>query len=994
MIGSLFRKRDSFYNNSPSPTSPSSPNLQNTSSLLSPSPSFPFTASSLDNDTSPNIHNNRNSSSSGHNSRGINNNNGKSDFINPLNLNLNSNSGSNHNHSNGLHKMATQEIDNLSNESNLHMPSLYGLNPNSSSPLPSTKLSDKLNGFRMVIIQDAGIRKKQPLFDSAVSYNMNFKMVPQKLNKKLYHSINELSLYMFGCYGMPISENNMTTKLHYLPSLTGMHSSVLITRLFSIDSSFQLKPHKISEHSSDWEPHPILSTDELPLCENFSVRFSIGIILPVSLSIESARDEITQNWLQISECLLSLQNVIVSKLRANHLSNINNSKYKKSISQSSNSSITNFSEDQNNQAKLNFNIYCLQSEYELYQELASFLKRIISLLEIPRLFIDLKHSNQSLINWASTLSLWLELKDGRVYCQSDQDVHSPPPSTGEFINPIASTDSSQSLKYLASLISIFLPLRNEMFGSNNYESIKSKVRIVVGTSNPIVSQKLIFILAGILGYEKFSEIYDSLQNSDVFTSHKSLIVSNSAPIPQVKHESNFVLQNVQTRNNALFVDIPPNNLEHNSIKSSPLTISHSPSVSTISANIKSQRIPIPSLQRTSSYASLQNLSSSYSKSIQNSIGSQTSSSSWRNNFGSFMDRWKNSITSSPTTQFSQPLFHSSTTQTPSPNMEYDEFPWFPHRRSTNMLSSSPASFTSTHTSNTQNTNKYSLTNNSIINTYKAHDNYKINRSTNNLLGTKFHNIVDSIDSEISSIINGDFDSNVIDSDPSVLDVTMKSNNFSEMNASTEIQLPMLAGYISQFRPEFNMLSCPVNTLVDELFIESLKNDLKFLNVNQSDIYFVNLGMRCVNVCQMKSHDKNRLHDSNKLYVTPTNGTDFANNDLPLHDSKSNSKKSNLTKSLESGLEYHSKRIFSPSKPSTSNAPLKILSSLCQENVNVIDEILGKIAFIINEFFHEINTNSYDTDFMIAKEEKCCNSIRVLILELITTVDSHGTPNLC
>jgi hypothetical protein len=982
-----------------------SPSSLSTSSTVSPvkssdipsSDSFQFASSSLDNNNNTNNNSNNitttTTTNNNNNNNNINHSSSSSSFSNPnLNISPLNSTSVNSNH-NGLHKITVQEADKLSDQSNLYMPSLYGLKPNSNSPTPSVKLSDRLNGFRMTIIEDAGLRKKQPLFDSAVPYNINFKMIQQKLNKKLYHSINELSLYMFGCYGMPISENNMTTKIHYLPSLPNMNSSVLITRLFSLDSSFKLKPHKLADNSSDWEPHPILNTDELPLYENSSIRFSIGIVIPVSTSINSVRDEITQNWSEITESLLALQNMVVLKLK-----NIfNSTKCKKSQIQSSpqhNMMLHNFSQNsnglQNKPNKLNFSLYCLQSDVELYQELAAFLTRIISLLEIPRLFIDLKHSNQSLINWASTLSLWLELKDGRIYTHNDHDSHSSPPSSSHsyFNNQITTDNSPESMKYLASLLSIFLPLRNELFDDDNInENINHKIRVVIGTGNPIVSQKLIFILVGILGYQKFADLYDCFQDSNLSISRKNSIETDKISIPDAtpKNDSNITL--VQTKS-SLLIDIPPNNFE-SSFKSSPLCMQHSPSVSTISASVQTQRIPVPSLNRTSSYASLQNLSSSYNNTITNSFGSQTSSSSWRNNFGSFMDRWKTSITPSPTaSQFSQPLSYSSRTQTPSPNLtEYDEYPWYMNKKSANVLSSSPApSFVSLNTSSTHQTNRFTLTNNPIINTYLANDNYKINRTTNNLLGKKYQNIVESINSEISLIMNGDFDSNVFNFDKSVLDVELKSNDVKKVDSLTEIPLPMLAGFISKYRPEFNMLSCPNNSSLENILIKSLKNDLKISKLNESNIYFVDLGLRRVNLCQMKSKDKKKMDETNELYVTKSNFKEENNFGLPP--SKPDLKKSNLTKSMESGLEYHSYNIFTPYKSALPNTQIPMISSLTQTNVNAIDSILEKIACIINNFFYEINTQNFDSDVIIDKETKCCDSIRDLISELIATSDSQ------
>lgn len=874
------------------------------------------------------------------------------------------------------------------------MPSLYGLSPNCHLPISSTKLYDKSSCCRMVIIQDAGIRKKQPIFDSAVSYNKNFSIMQQKLNKKIHHSINELSLFMFGCYGIPISENNMTTKMHYLPSLVNMPASVLITRLFSLDSSFTLKPHKLSDSTSDWDPHPILQTDELPLYENSSIRFSIGIIIPISPSIEAVRDEITENWFQISESLLKLQNLIAYKLKQINKSQMKNRKQSSQQTQTlGNSPTQNILS--NNALKLSFPIYCLQSDVELYQELSSFFTQIISLVEIPRLFIDLKDSNQSLINWASTLSLWLELKDGKThYHDTSEFTHDNASDNFNISNSHSSniyTSSCGSLKFLASLLYILLPLRNDLFLSlEENNNIKSRLRVIIGTGNPIVSQKLIFILVGILGYEKFSSLYkhsQDLQKNDLNISKRDP-EAISTPQQKTETETDGARRCILTRNNSLIIDVPS---KENILKASSTPIPHSPSISTISANVQSQRIPVPSMSRTSSYASLQNLSSSYSKNIPSSIGSQISSNSWRN-FGFLVDRWKNSVTPSPTTsQHSQQHSNSSKTETPSPNIvEYDEYPWMtPRKPNNNLLSSSPSpSFISIHTSSTQHTNRFTLTNNPVISTYKANDDYKIIRSANNLLGAKLNNVRDNIASEINSIMNESFQCSILNNDESIMEVDMKNDN--NLNAITEIPLPMLAGYVSQYRPEFNMMSCPNKNIQENMFIDTMKNDLKDCQINQSRLYFIDLAMRKVNFFEMKCNPNTLLEkNQQRLYVSDSSHSHLVDESKTDSAPKlRNQLKSNLTKTMQTSYDLNQSTIFNSSKLlNNMNVPGIINSNVLEENVDTCDSILEQIASIINNFFFEMNTVP-DRLNSVEHEEECCKNIRNLITKLLAITESQ------
>lgn len=971
------------------------------------------------------------------------------DRLAPSSTNLNSNMNQNdinntlNNNSNNNNAQETERL------SNLHMPSLYGMND--ASPMPSNKLSDKYSSFRMVIIQDGGIRTKQPLFDSSASHNKNIS-IKQKLNKRLYHSISELSVFMFGCFGMPMSESNMTTKIHYLPSLSKMHSSILITRLFSLDSSFTLKPHKIFSGSNDWEPHPFLETDEIPLNENQSTRFAIGLIIPVSSSIESVRDEITENWSHISDSLLKMQNLIVQRLKNAYAVQTRSKKNQQQLVHANNLTNINNMGNLNKSKKFSFQLYCLQTDVDIFQNFGSFIGLMVSLIEIPRLFIDLKHSNQSLIDWAATLSLWLELKDGRTHSHdhfnsdtdhdddcSDNGLHfthsnssdtfHTPSYLGSYtashiLHSSATAPSTQSLKFLASLLTIFLPLRHELFEDTlNQSQNLSKLRIVIGTGNPLVSQKLIFILAGILGYEKFPELYEESQklssNMDSFDLEVSNIdngdanneenikshdISPPIPIPIKKIEGESSPRSIHMKNSSLVFD------RSATLSSSPISIQPLPSISTISATAQSQRIVAPNLNRTSSYASLQNLSTSYGASsmVPNSIGSQDSlSSSWRNNFGSLLERWRGSVSPSPiNSQISQ----SPNTDTSSPSMEYDEYPWYVNKKSyltnSGLVHSSAQSFVSLNPSLNQqkSSNICTLTKSHNVGNYVSYDNYKIFRSTCNLILPNFNQIAENINHEINSIMNGNFVYNIETLDDSVLNISNNDDSAMPMPCSTNVKLPLLVGYTSQYRPEFNMMSCPNKNIQEGMFIETMKEDIKQSNIDNSNLYFINLGMRRVSLFEMTENHKKGVNiqnnisnltsinsssnlniamlsnininntrplytstlSSNDINTTDKNDEIFGNGTVKMklkNSPRKNRSISNLTKSMESEFELHQKILFMPSRPLTED--LKIQNSrsnhkIESDTVDKYDEILEQIACMINRFFSELNSNTIST----------------------------------
>ncbi|TID18626.1 hypothetical protein CANINC_003876 [Pichia inconspicua] len=870
------------------------------------------------------------------------------------------------------------EADKVSGQYNFYMPSLYGLNSHSNAPNPSVKVSDKLNCFRVVVIQDAGIRKKHPLFDSAIPISKHFPSMQHKLNKTIHHSVNELSLFMFGCYGMPISENNVTTKMHYLPALANMSASILVTRLFSIDSSFKLKPHRFSRTTSEWDPRPILETDELPINENSSIRFSLGLIIPVSSSIESVREEITELWPQMSESLRSMQDVVCACLKHQYsLQNSKKAQHQQFLQQNHQQHLpsvyvspNHLGQSSNNSgfqtimhSKPDFSLYCLQTEIEIYKELSHFLSHIVSLIEIPRLFVDLKHSNQTLINWATTLSLWLELKDGKVH-------QSEPSLDAEYQNQTHHT--SESVKFLASLLYILLPLRTELLESPDYVmNLKSKLRVVISTGNPIVSQKLIFIVSGILGYEKFSQMYTYCEKVKNTYQFEVPTRSEKSKTPLSDPDSDHGKRNILTRNNSLFIEIPSNSFEAQ-IKSNGFSIP-SPSVSTISANVQSQRIPVPSMNRTSSYASLQSLSTSYNGNFSGSIGSQSSSTSWRNNLGSFMDRWKSSMSPSPTTsQMSQSHSHSSQNDTPSPSLEYEEYPWFMMKKPTStseQLCSSPApSFVSLHTTSTQQPSKYTLTNNHMIGNYKSKhtkSTFEISRTSSNLIGAKLSMIKESVSQSISTIMTDDFECFLSESDESVIDVNSKGKIAMDVPVP-QMSLPLLVGCISHYRPEFSMMSCPSKNLKDNLLIDSMKEDLKNDKINESRLYFINLGTRNVDFIEMR----NKKLDTNTGSLS----------DQAKGGSHS---KSNLTKNFASNFELKQFSLLSPTKHLQDlNTPgiTQFGNVSIEDQVQLFDQLLEKIASIINNFFYEISIN--EASITVDKEDECCNSIRQLIGELL------------
>ncbi|KAF6065176.1 hypothetical protein FOB64_004943 [Candida albicans] len=177
---------------------------------------------------------------------------------------------------------------------------LYGTH--NANQLKPYQFNSKL--FRIIISQDGGnLRTKQVLYDTTTQQQTqdfsNFKrpVSPKTMKSgKIYHNMSDLNDYMFGC-GLPSNENHSATKLHVLPPLTnsmyGPYPAVLITRLFSIsDGEFIDSSLFSSTETKEWQPNPALVVKESSIRKvslkddtsknnNVNSRFAIGIVIPL-----------------------------------------------------------------------------------------------------------------------------------------------------------------------------------------------------------------------------------------------------------------------------------------------------------------------------------------------------------------------------------------------------------------------------------------------------------------------------------------------------------------------------------------------------------------------------------------------------------------------------------------------------------------------------------------------------------------------------------------
>lgn len=293
-----------------------------------------------------------------------------------------------------------------------------------------------------------------------------------------------------------------------------------------------------------------------------------------------------------------------------------------------------------------------------------------------------------------------------------------------------------------------------------------------------------------------------------------------------------------------------------------------------------------------------------------------------------------------------------------------------------MMNSPTLSSSASITSNTTTFNKFSLKNNPNYKSYVAiDDGYELSRTCSGLIGSKYQKVVENISSEIATIMDGYFPCttesdgefslvNVDEIDP----LSEDNENFSYINQQ---KLPLLAGYITQFRPEFRLQSCPHKLLGEGVFVESMKNDFQNHKCKRSEVFFINLGMRKVTHLAM---------DNNETISNGTNGSE----QLLGKDLSKGQLKSNLTKHMQSGIKLHQEVLLTPSKPLNGeqiNSGIGTSSDLSRV-VDRVDTILEDIVRTVNDFFFKLNDIDLAGDEKEELERDCCEEIRQLIRKIL------------
>ncbi|GMM29853.1 hypothetical protein DAMA08_025980 [Martiniozyma asiatica (nom. inval.)] len=435
------------------------------------------------------------------------------------------------------------------------------------------------------------------------------------------------------------------------------------------------------------------------------------------------------------------------------------------------------------------NLSMLHSDPDLMHHLLE-LSQLVQALQMPRLFYDTR-STHILHEWTNTLSEWLRVKDPH---------------------------------FLAEILHVLMPLRSQIF--------EGSVKVVISTGNPVVSEKLIFLLATVLGWENYANLaneYTKLLNRDA--------ASNISDDNQLLHKQDFkdtepipirpfigrlgstssISMSPASRGWSPSVTESYKSMGLASISKSTVSVSPATTASVShSASIPIQRgaAPHQSVRRSSSYASLQSISTSYGTSISGFSGSF---------LGSWMDRFRTTrqrmVVPPAGARIETDHVRDST---PSPrlgpvvsresdldNFDYDQWG----------TPSSPKLYEKTFHGPKH--EKFE-SKNKIIN----RDFFRVSRDSTSLKivsRESFQNEVGEIvQSIMSSEINGETRGDIYN----IPEIPRR------MQITTEIELPLLVGYVPEYNPIYHLSSCPPHSF-DE------KSNIK------ERIFVINIGTRTV-----------------------------------------------------------------------------------------------------------------------------------------------------
>lgn len=547
-------------------------------------------------------------------------------------------------------------------------------------------------------------------------------------------------------------------------------------------------------------------------------KFGIGLVIPINYN--NISKTLLPNWDSIKHYLTLLTHIFIDHFTSKQVN----------LQQQQQSSLC------------SNNNFCTSNKYlEIVSFFKMFIKSINCLTNIPRLFIGSIKFDSILKNWCFELNNWIEVKDG-----------------GRL--------GFNGSKFLNTLLSIMLTIRNQIVDREfNKDEL---VRVIIMASNPVIAQKLIFIISGVLPYKlKFKTKVVSSATSTTASNDNSVTIKDTKDKVvklkeiSISNSNSFSSSPLRSPQQGLNMNIKRNTPPTSSMMSKGWEIPTTPSRTTATV------MATPSLNNTiiqpnslSNSSSMQYLSSSLSS-------SSTFSSSLSRGF-QLLQSWKSSM------EAPGGMGNNTNSRMASPNNEYDEYPW-----SNNNSTSSSASIMTNRSTNNLDNYSSSLGNNK--------DGYSFGSGGNNgnglIIGNKHMkryslSELPTIDRNATTLFRIETDSSraidqlkcdsvmklsVLDTklafdrgkNVAVLDIKLPVVGGAQKEADREQEqeqgpeeeeddfsddyfhhdLPPLCGYVHEFLPDFQLQACPLSQEMDSRILGAMKSDLNSVKVSRSII---------------------------------------------------------------------------------------------------------------------------------------------------------------
>jgi hypothetical protein len=387
----------------------------------------------------------------------------------------------------------------------------------------------------------------------------------------------------------------------------------------------------------------------------------------------------------------------------------------------------------------------------LFKQLIVSMKNVVS---IPRLLLGITQYDCIFQNWCFEVNNWIEIKDG----------------------------SRNGMKFLPTLLTLVNGMKKQLVNQDSNEM----VRVVIMAMNPIVVQKLIFILSGLLPY---NIVLRTEINDEPIQSQSIPIRAQDTPSIPIKTKESPTTPSVINKG----WEIPNTPSRSIATTTSIMTPSRIQPLSTSSSIA----------QLSSSLQSHNSLSSSLSRGFQ------------------LLSNWKNSLDS---TNSSGQSYRS-----PSPNMEYDEYPW---TYSSTSQPVNPGSLPRTVSSFDVNAHMAKLKRTMLKLPH-------IERNTVNVINP---NTMNKTRNELMELMNRDLSMNLeIDPIKSVSILNVSYDDGDMINQRKFQTLPPLCGYIPEFTPGFKLQACPLSPEIESKISTTMKSDLA--HYSKTRTIFVSLRVR-------------------------------------------------------------------------------------------------------------------------------------------------------